>query len=262
MKISPSKDYKKTIKSLNLVVRDCMVTSNLCAGIKSETSKHYYASLLFTQICNRSVSMMILAPHSSWAKKKIGSLPCEQWDFSTMAGIVRSILETRIAFFYLCTEQCSLEEWECRWNFFNLHDCKSRMHLFQNIPDNDRDLKGFAEQAKELRDRISTNEFFNNLDIKSDKRNSLLNGKTAYIYPMEEIAERFGVDLQEFRLLYKLFSSHVHCLPMSFYRMKEQNSGRGVHSEYEEGYTLLCLSFAEKILASARDEMKTIFGIK
>ncbi len=79
---------------------------------------------------------------------------------------------------------------------------------------------------------------------------------------MEEIAERFGVDLQEFRLLYKLFSSHAHCLPMSFYRMKEQNSACGVHSEYEEGYTLLCLSFAEKILASARDEMKTIFGIK
>jgi hypothetical protein len=83
-----------------------------------------------------------------------------------------------------------------------------------------------------------------------------------YISPLEEIAGRSGIDLQEFRLLYKLFSSHTHCFPMSFYRMGEQNSGRGVHNKYEEEYTILCLSFAEKILTSARDEMKTIFGIK
>jgi hypothetical protein len=37
--------------------------------------------------------------------------------------------------------------------------------------------------------------------------------------PLEDIGERVGVDKQTFRWLYVLLSSHVHGLPMSFYRI-------------------------------------------
>lgn len=82
-----------------------------------------------------------------------------------------------------------------------------------------------------------------------------------HIYPLEDIAVRARIDLHMFRWLYKLLSSQVHGLPMSFYRMGQQNRGRGVHSEAEEGYTSLCLSFAVALLVAARDEMKTLFPV-
>lgn len=253
MNPQPSLHYQERLSALDNVVRHCILVSQASAGIHS-LGANYYASFLFTSLCSRGVSLLMLAPHSTWANKTI-----EHWDFSSLAGITRSILEVRLAFFYLCAEQCSVDEWQCRWNLFNLHDCTSRMSLFQNIPGSDEQLNDFLEQSEKLRLRLTGNDFFTSLP--QQKRNKLIKGESAYLSSLEDIAVRAGVDLQNFRLLYKLFSSQVHGLPMSFYRMDEQNRGRGVHSDAEEGYSSLCLSFAVTLLVGARDEMKTIFPI-
>jgi hypothetical protein len=244
--------YRERVEALNNIVRHCIAVSRACAGISAPTPAHYYASVLFTSLCTRGVSLAILAPHSPWAKKEI-----DQWDFASAAGIVRSILEVRLAFFYLCVESVSAEEWACRWNLFNLHDCTSRIRLFKEIPSGEQSITGFLKQAKELRQRLAANAFFLTLPPKQQKR--LLSGRRAYLLPLENIAERARVDLHWFRLLYRLFSAQVHALPLSFYRMGEQNRGRGVHSEAEEGYMSLCLSFAVTLLVGTRDEMKTLF---
>lgn len=248
-----SQEYKKRIKALDSVVRACISLSQNLAGIKSPTGAHYFASVLFTSLCSRGVTLAILSPHSPWAKKKF-----EHWDFASIAGIVRSILEIRIAFFYLCSEKIDPVEWNCRWNIFNLHDCNSRIHMFSELPDSQLHLDGFELQANELRDRLKANSFFCGLPVK--RQNELLKGKTAYLFSLEDIAVNAGIDLQHFRWLYKLLSSQVHGLPMSFYRNDEHNRGRSVHSESEEGFTSLCLSLAIILLARSRDEMRELFA--
>jgi hypothetical protein len=209
--------------------------------------------VLFTSLCTRGVSLAILIPHSPWSQKHI-----EHWDYASIAVLTRSILELRIAFFYLCAEDCSRDEWNCRWNVFNLHDCTARLHLFEAMPGNSSNGKNFDAQAEELRSRLAENSFFNGLPQK--ERNRLLRGGHAYMFPLENIASRCSIDLGTFRWLYKLLSSHVHGLPLSFYRMGDQERGRGVHSEVEEGYTSLCLSFAVSLLVAARDEMERLFA--
>ena len=52
-------------------------------------------------------------------------------------------------------------------------------------------------------------------------RKKFLHGKSAFMQPLERIAERAKVDVHSFRWLYKFFSSHVHGYPLSFYRMGE-----------------------------------------
>jgi hypothetical protein len=157
----------------------------------------------------------------------------------------------------LCTEQCSREEWECRWNIFNLHDCTSRIRLFEELSSQAPDIAAFNAQASELRDRLTSNLHFKSLPEKD--RRKYLHGGHAYLHSLEEIATRAGIDVHTFRSLYKLLSSHVHGLPLSFYRMGEQERGRGVQSDVEEGYTQLCLSFAVTLLVAARDEMEGLF---
>lgn len=249
----PSENYKEQIDALNNVVHHCIEVSQRFAGIPSPTGSHFYASVLFTSLCSRSVSLAILAPYSSWSEKIV-----EHWDYASIAGMVRSILEIRLTFFYLCIDECSREEWECRWNIFNLHDCKSRIRLFEEMTHEKQDIEGFEEQAGELRSRIKANTYFMNMPEKQIKK--FLKGGDAYLFPLEEIGQRAGVDRQTFRWLYKLLSSHVHGLPMSFYRMASQTRGRGVYSEVEEGYTSLCLSFAISLLVTARDEMEKLFA--
>lgn len=253
MKVKPSKEYQERVAVLDKVVRHCIAVSQKFAGIRSPTPAHFYASVLFTSLCTRGVSLAILTPYSPWAKKKI-----EHWDFASIAGMTRSILEIRLTFCYLCSERCSSEEWECRWNIFNLHDCTARIRLFAEMPGESPDIAGFNTQADELRTRLIANSFFTTLPEKDRKK--YLHGGNAYLHSLEDIAARAGVDVHTFRWLYKLLSSHVHGLPLAFYRMGEQERGRGVHSDVEEGYTQLCLSFAIGLLVAARDEMNNLFA--
>ncbi|MDR6678443.1 DUF5677 domain-containing protein [Pseudomonas oryzihabitans] len=250
----PSEKYQERVKGLDNVVRECMRISQYYAGIESPSGKHFYASVIFTALCTRAVSLLTLVPHTPWASKLI-----EHLDYASVAVITRTILELRLAFHYLCAEECSQDEWDCRWNIFNLHDCTSRRRMFEATEDGAEQLEGFTIQAEELRDRLRANPFFQSLPAKSQK--NLLHGQTAYIMPLENIGERVGVDKQTFRWLYVLLSSHVHGLPMSFYRISEgaAERGRGLPSATEESYTCLLLSFSMSLLVGARDELHELF---
>ncbi|WP_271025219.1 DUF5677 domain-containing protein [Rhizobium sp. RCAM05973] len=249
-----SEDYLSALNMLDNVVRECMYASKNYAGIPSPAGKHFYASVLFTAMITRRVSLLNLAPHTPWAKKII-----EHWDYASLAGLARTMIELRVAFFYLCVEPCSDDEWQCRWNLFNLHDCVSRRRMFEALEDEEQTV-AFEKQADELRDRLKNNAHFNSLDPKKHKK--LLHGQTAYLFPLEEIAEKAGLEVKMFRWLYILLSSHVHGLPMSFYRMGNGNSerGRGLPSPVEERYSSLFLSLAANMLVATRDEVHELFA--
>jgi len=247
----PSANYLERVQALDNLIRECIQISKAYEGIRSPTGRHFWASVLFTAMITRAVSLAIAAPHSPWAQKLI-----EHWDYATLTGIVRTILEVRIAFYYLCIDPCSADEWDCRWNVFNLHDCLSRKKLFE-VSGTPEEAKKFDEQAEDLRNRLRANSFF--VALQSGQKKNLLSGRTAFLYPLEEIAEKAGVDRQQFKFLYVLFSSHVHSLPMSFYRIGDER-GRGLPTPAEEGYTCLCLSFALTLLIKSRDEMRKLFA--
>lgn len=249
----PSSDYLKALNALDNVVRDCIHVSRRYHGIASPTGAHHYASVLFVATITRAVSLLNLAPHSPWAAKRI-----EHWDYASMAGVVRTMIELRSAFHYLCVDLCSPDEWNCRWNLFNLHDCVSRIRLFDARGDGN-EVAALSVQAEELRDRIRGNTFFQALDPKRHKK--LLHGQTAYLYPLEALAKRAGMDLDTFRWLYVLFSTHVHALPMSFYRISGETGGRGrgLPSPAEQGYSSLCLSLAATLIVHTRDEFEKLF---
>ena len=246
----PSLQYGSAVEELESALVRSTNISRDCAGIESPTSAHYFASVLFTSLCVRGMSLALLVPHSPFAQKSI-----EQWDFASVAGVARSILEVRLAFFYLCVESLSKEQWEFRWNLFNLHDCMTRVHLFEELRSSDVDA--FRDQAEDLRQRLKKNSHFVGLPPKQQAH--LLTGSKAYSVPTEEIAVAAGMDLNLFRVLYRFYSAQLHGFPLSFYRAGDQNRGRGVHSPVEEGYTTMCVTLATALLGSASDEMEALF---
>lgn len=250
----PSEQYLASLDLLDNVTRECVFVSRDHGGIASPTGAHFYASVLFTQMVTKCVSLLTLAPHTPWAHKRI-----EHWDYGSMTGIARTLIELRIAYFYLCTEERGEDQWRLRWNLFNLHDCTSRIRMFDVIGEQG-EVAGLQEQAEELRERLTSNPEFQALDPKRHRK--LLHGQTAYLFPLETIAERAGIDLAMFRYLYVLLSSHVHALPMSFYRMGGDNPdrGRGLPSPVEENYSALCMSLAATLLAASRDEFEEMFA--
>lgn len=267
----PSEGYLESLNMLDNVARECLHVSRGYGGIPSPHGRHFYASVLFTAMISRGLSLLMLAPHSPWTSKQI-----EHWDYSSMTGITRTMIELRVAYYYLCTDECSDDEWYFRWNLFNLHDCTSRIRMFEALAEMHeaegrgeqaesakKEVEGFKEQSEELRERLTASPFFKTIDPKQRKK--LLHGRTAYLFSLEEIAEHAGIDKPVFRYLYVLFSTHVHALPMSFYRLGGDypERGRGLPSDVEEGYSSLCLTLSGTLLVYTRDELHTLFaGLK
>jgi len=231
-----------------------MSVSHRYSGIMSPTSQHFYASVLFTALISRGLSLVNLIPHSPWSQKLI-----EHWDYASAMGICRTMMELRFAFYYLCVDECPRIEWECRWNIFNLHDCEARRKMFEVLDTSPEQKASFEVQADELRDRLRSNDYF--LSLPEAKKRKYLRGQTAYLFALEDIGEKAGVDKQTFRWLYAFFSNHVHGLPMSFYRMGLDGGdrGRGLPTPVEERYTSLCLSTAASLLTHTRDEILMLF---
>jgi hypothetical protein len=160
---NPSESYLNSLGMLDSVTRDCINVSQGFAGISSPTGKNFYASVLFTAMITKSITLLNIAPLSDWSKKYI-----EHWDYGSMSNITRSLMETRCAFHYLCTENCTETEWNCRWNLLNLHDCISRKRLFEAQEDARDQVIGFDKQAEELRERLRNNIYF--LGLKEQKK--------------------------------------------------------------------------------------------
>jgi hypothetical protein len=243
-------EYSESLDMLDNVVRDCITVSRKHAGIESPSPKHFYASVLFTSLISRSISLAILAPHSPWAAKII-----EHWDYASAAVITRTLIEIRVAFHYLCFDSCSDDEWQCRWHLLNLHDRVARKRLMEARSETEGEARLFDQQIEEIKSKLRSNAHF--LTLSNQKK--LLNGQTAYLFPIEDMAEKAGMPKETYRFLHIMFSSHVHGLPMSYFRMGEQERGRGVPSPIEEGYTAICLSCAGSLLAATRDEVEEIF---
>lgn len=243
--------YATALEGLDVVVRRALALSRKCGGLPSASGRHYYASVLFTTLVGRAVSLLQIAPLSNWAQKVI-----EHWDYASCSVIARTILEIRLCFRYLCVDPCSDVEWRCRWETMNLHDCAHRIKLFEALGQGAQ-VASLQTVMEDLVARISENEHFQTLPTGKQKR--IMQGKEAYLVPLEGVAVDAGMTLSEYRFFHVFFSTHVHGLPMSFYRVGEER-GRGLPTEVESTYTALCLSLTTNLVMGCIEEMESLFA--
>lgn len=246
----PPEDYAEVLERVVNATAQCMELSRQYSGIASPTSRHYFASVIFTSLITRAVTLVFIAPYSPWSKRTF-----EHWDHASVANVARTVLEMRLNFRYLCSQPVDDIEWDCRWNLFNLHDCTARIDLMTAMADA-TEIDGLAGQAEELRQRLRDNVYF--LSLTEKRQRELLRGKKAHLVALEDIAVDTGLELRTFKMMWQLMSSHVHALPFSFYRVGEAR-GTGVQTDAEVGYTTLLLSLVLVLLVGARDEFQEIF---
>jgi hypothetical protein len=249
-----SLDYAFNREAMRRATDEAIALSRQCAGQPSRDGQMFYGCLLFTSLCTRSFTLLRVSPETAQESRE------GFWDFSSVAGIARSILEVRLTFFYF-VEPCSPEESACRIDIMNVHDCTSRIKLFTTMGQLERnseaEVKTFKAQLSELHARLAVNPFF--MDLSQGQRTSHLNGSKAYLYSLESIGARCGIQEDNFRLFYQLWSSQSHGLPLGFYRMATNGLGRGVHSSQEEMYTSMCLSLCYQLLQDASKNMRDLF---
>lgn len=248
--MSPEKNklYMEQLEKLNDIQKSHEETSTNLSGIYCERKKNYWASALFTRLCILNKSLILLLPQDT---------NHNHWDVSSIAGIIRSIIETRLTFYYISVENITDEEWECREILFNLHDNNTRQTLFKGYDEN---KEQYCIVKKELQEKLKQNIFFkDNRSITEKQKKEYLKGKSAYFLTFSQIAEKMNIKKEDFKFIYKLLSNLTHPLPFSYYRSGDNNRGTGIKNDPDLTKILIFLEHTLNFLKDVNTEYKKIF---
>ena len=243
------KEYSEKLLLFSKIIKLSMKVSRLAGGRIAESDKITWACILNTKICVTGTSLFILTPESDITTKKIA-----HWDFSTMFTLARNIMECYQTMFYLCIDNVTEEELFARKKLFNLHDYYSRKKLFSFTTEKEEDI----EIEKTVIQELSETAYFKNLEEKQQKH--FLKGENSFFVNREDIEEKMGNDKNEFKFLYKLFSSNTHSFPMGFFGMLDGTRGTGMKSEVEIHYSGLALDVAGGYIKESTKNILSFFG--
>jgi len=218
---------KETVEILGETLKYAEYISKLVSD-RFAPPKQGWASVLFTRLCNMAITIYSLVPGNKYAIRKV-----ENWDSSSIMALERNFIECFHTFYYLCVDDVPEEEWKCRKRLFDLHDCTERRRMFESFSDKDQVDKFLVIEAS-LKQDLGRNIFFQSLSLV--EQNQILKGEKAFLLTNRQIQEKMGLDKNSFKGFYKLQSQHIHSLPMSFYRMLDEDRGRGRENNVDKGY--------------------------
>ena len=232
-------------------VEHAIATSQKIAMRPSDSRRQYWASVLFTRLCSAATSVLHLCPGSPVNRDG------KHWDFSYLAPIIRSVVQTALMLFYLGTEAVGEDESKARLLVMQLRDCMERLRLFQDGGADHRKIDSLEKQASQLRSELKSNPYFARLP--SRIRRSLIGGDRATILTDDEILDRLGVLDPQGRGLLRFCSSHADVSPLSYYRTGDKNRGRGEENEIDVHYTATAIAIAREFVQRADSDIQILF---
>lgn len=164
-------------------------------------STHYLAKII-----DNCFSILKLIPENKYSTENEKYL-----DVSSVLSLSRNLIETSNIFWYLIGEKNSELEFELRTDILKYHDYISMEIIFNQLLFENESANYLNEKKNEYKIKIENNPNFQLLDKNS--KNLIVNGKKSTILTQFEIAEKRGINLQDFKAYYKLMSVHTHSSP-------------------------------------------------
>jgi hypothetical protein len=232
--VAVKREFRDLIKRAERVSRGS-------GGIPSTGNRMFWASVLFTRLTVMAKSIWALLPDPK---------PREHWDFSSVASLVRNLAEAQLVYFWLCQDEILDDVRAGRFILLYLHDYGSRKRLFPDQFDDDDPI--YADLVRQF----DANPWLTTF-TPAQRKVALKGERTPFI--QDEVLQRMGQDLGQFRLMYRFFSQHTHTGPMSFYRMNDHDRGSGVETRHEKRYMIMAIGFASEALSRAIEGHLIVF---
>lgn len=168
------------------------------------------------------------------------------WDITSLASLSRNILEGYLSLHYFGIEKVSAEEVELRFFIAQLHRNVEWYEIRRLTDPTDSGLSEFESGIADQKDRIRNHQFLTSLTPVQRKR--ALQG--VEMYKTKADFEKQLEVCKSLRRNFRLLSNLVHPLPMSIERI-DNDRGRGIGSDPDVKYSLMCLVLARRFLAAS-----------
>jgi hypothetical protein len=248
---SAAEHYWTVLPKYIAAVEHAISLSQRIARHPPGSPRQYWASVLFTRLCSAAKSILHACPGSPANSDET------HWDFSSLAPLIRILVQNGLLLFYLGTEVVGDDESRARVLIMELQDCKERLRLFQNLRASLEKSRCFVEGADNIRAELSANPYFSRLPVR--QRKSLLKGERASILTEDQILDRLGILDQQGRAFFSFISSHADVSPLAYSRTGNNNRGTGEKNDADERYMATALDLARDFILRADTDMKALF---
>lgn len=245
-----------------------------------------FARRILSGLRTRSKTMLTLAKQSVSKDEED-----QNWDSSSACTLARSMMDSRLTFYYLCTQVCKKFEWEVKKLSLQILGISNDVWIMQFKHPNALDielnpyfnrfamiLEGAIWQNNNTQDHVETpkdpkekfkiiEDFFkgqafeqisrlaNNpyyQSLEPNIQNNIKNGKMQFIHSIEVIAEESGITRAKYKEYQRNWSQYVHAYPMNGAFFSREANGKACDSESK--ILLECLTFTEQSLANSSME--------
>lgn len=248
---SAAEHYWSVLPKYIAAVEHAIALSHKTAGHPADSPRQYWASVLFTRLCSAAKSILHMCPGSP------ANTAGTHWDFSSLAPLVRSLVQTGLMLFYLGTEVVGEDESRARVLVMQLRDCKERVHLFENFGASGEKTRGFEVAADHIRTELSSNSYFERLP--AQLRKSLMKGDRASILTEDQILDRLKILDPMGCVFFRFISSHADVSPLAYYRTGDNNRGRGEENDSDKHYIATAVDLACDFILRADTDMQGLF---
>ena len=235
------RSYLAELALYQTVIESTVVISVNQHGIDTD-GRGIRASRIYTRQTLTALSLDAILPRPSAAEPHDSIL----WDIGSIASLARNLIEGYLGLYYFGIESITESEAELRFFLLQLHRNVEWYGVRKLTNAEDSSLKEFEEGIQTQKKRVEEHPFLGSLT--AEQRNRALRG--AEMYKTKADFERELVVCKNLRRNYRLLSNLVHPLPLSIERVDFER-GRGVGSDPDVNYCVLCLMLARVYLAAS-----------
>ncbi len=236
------------------------------AVIKSEnrmgvfhTGRQNRALMSFAKTITHGMSIRLIYDQAVNMRPDVGLL-----DHFSIGTLTRTLMDSAIMTLYLSEVGLDASAWDLRRQVLFLHDLTNRkrflsaMRKHANEPDDPNDKEMYRRAKERIIGAIEG--LGNGMGLPSERIEELTKGQIVYLDGVRGAVREAGLDVNQFDFLHTYLSNQVHGHPVSFMRADEQKISFETPSDFQFGFTGLCLEAGAEYLEAATARIEVFTG--
>jgi hypothetical protein len=207
-------DLQELIDDFDLITGIALDLSQQFDGVETDSRRGKVSTYYLAKMVPECISLLRLLPGSRFTE--LGDL----FDFPSFCSISRNLIEASNLHWYYCIDNINAEVSAFRFLLYDSHDYRSMIHIGELIGVEEQELNVLREKFNELKNTIKANSTFSS--VSADVQRQILKGRKCSDIDQTEITLRRGLDIEEFRGMYKLLSTNTHSTPFAINSVVEE----------------------------------------
>ena len=251
-------EYETAKRELSGLVHASFQLSRRILGRQSGIPREHLASTFLAKTNLGALSFTKLLPTEREVSEIATGIEADQFfDVSSLASLARNLIEGSLRLFYFCIEPVSPDEFAMRLKIHEHHAVHKHLSISRRVGLNATRLKKLETELTALQAELNAMPLF--AALKREVQNHIFKGRWGEASTLPDIAEKRGLNRQQFLADYKYLSSHSHSDAYSLFDVRMRSTAGGLMNDESRSFTTNLISEASAYVAIVMLDVSSLF---